>query len=69
MWEYLDYGKTPDEIREAYPRLTQADLDKAILLRSAGRAFKDGEDEAAIRKRYELTDEEMRSIRQLARAA
>lgn len=69
VWEYLDYGKTPDEIREAYPRLTQADLDKAVLLRSAARALKQGEDEATIRDRYGLTDEETRSIRQLIRAA
>jgi uncharacterized protein (DUF433 family) len=69
VWEFLDYGRTAEEIRRAYPRLTDEDVAKAKTLRTAALALKQGENEEAIRVRYNLDETEMRSIRQLARAA
>jgi uncharacterized protein (DUF433 family) len=71
VWEYLDEGASDDEILEAYPSLTHRDLAKARLLREAARRVKAGSIEVgALSSEYpDLSDDEIRSVRQLTRVA
>jgi len=71
VWEYLDEGADDAEILEAYPGLTERDLAKSRLLREAARRLKAGSMQAdSLRTEYPgLSDDEIRSVKQLTRVA
>jgi uncharacterized protein (DUF433 family) len=71
VWEYLSEGIDDAGIIEAYPSLTKADLDKARLLRDAARRVRVGSlDASKLSERYpDLSNDEIRSIRELVRVA
>ncbi len=71
VWEFIDEGADDSEILGAYPSLTKIDLDKARLLREAARRVKAGSlasDELPVHF-PNLTNDEIRSIKQLTRVA
>jgi uncharacterized protein (DUF433 family) len=71
VWEFIDEGAPDREILEAFPSLKPADLNKARLLRRVARKVRAGTLAAdELPDRFpDLTDDEIRSIRQLTRVA
>jgi uncharacterized protein (DUF433 family) len=69
VWEFLDDGEPVSEILEAYPDLQERDVRKAKRMREAARLLRSGHDLDTLQHQYDLTDDEVRSIKQLAHAA
>jgi uncharacterized protein (DUF433 family) len=69
VWEFLEDGEPISEILEAYPDLRDADVRKAEQMREAARLLKAGRHLDELRRRYDFSEDEVRSIKQLAHAA